>query len=52
MATRTSAYAGRWFGAAVIAASGAMMVLPFLWTVSTSITPGDEVLQLPPRLIP
>ncbi len=52
MGTRRTAAAGRWFGYAVIAASGAMMVLPFLWTVSTSITPGDEVLQLPPRLIP
>ncbi len=52
MATRSSAHPGRWFGAAVIVASGAMMVLPFLWTLSTSLTPGDEVLQLPPQLIP
>lgn len=52
MATRASAHPGRWFGAAVIVASGAMMVLPFLWTLSTSLTPGDEVLQLPPQLIP
>lgn len=52
MATRTSGYTGRWFGMAVIVASGALMVLPFLWTLSTSMTPGDEVLQLPPRLIP
>jgi multiple sugar transport system permease protein len=43
---------GRWFGAAVIVASGAMMVLPFLWTLSTSLTPGEDVLQLPPQLIP
>jgi multiple sugar transport system permease protein len=52
MATRPSAHPGRWFGAAVIVASGAMMVLPFLWTLSTSLTPSDEVLQLPPQLIP
>ena len=52
MATRTSTYAGRWFGIAVIVASGAMMVLPFLWTLSTSLTPSEEVLQLPPQLIP
>jgi multiple sugar transport system permease protein len=52
MATRPSAHPGRWFGAAVIAASGAMMVLPFLWTLSTSLTPSDEVLQMPPQLIP
>ena len=52
MGTRRTAAAGRWVGYAVIAASGALMVLPFQWTVSTSITPGDEVLQLPPRLIP
>jgi multiple sugar transport system permease protein len=52
MATRSSAHPGRWFGAAVIVASGAMMVLPFLWTLSTSLTPSDEVLQLPPQLIP
>jgi len=52
MATRLSAHPGRWFGAAVIVASGAMMVLPFLWTLSTSLTPSDEVLQMPPQLIP
>jgi multiple sugar transport system permease protein len=52
MATRTSVHPGRWFGAAVIVASGAMMVLPFLWTLSTSLTPGEDVLQLPPQLIP
>jgi multiple sugar transport system permease protein len=52
MATRASVHPGRWFGAAVIVASGAMMVLPFLWTLSTSLTPGEDVLQLPPQLIP
>jgi multiple sugar transport system permease protein len=52
MATRTNVRPGRWFGAAVIVASGAMMVLPFLWTLSTSLTPGEDVLQLPPQLIP
>jgi multiple sugar transport system permease protein len=52
MATRTNVRPGRWFGAAVIVVSGAMMVLPFLWTLSTSLTPGEDVLQLPPQLIP
>jgi multiple sugar transport system permease protein len=52
MAPRPNAHPGRWFGAAVIVASGAMMVLPFLWTLSTSLTPSDEVLQMPPQLIP
>ena len=52
MATSAGPRAGRWLGSAVIVAAGAMMVLPFLWTLSTSLTPSDEVLQLPPRLIP
>jgi len=52
MATRAPVQAGRWFGAAVIIASGAMMVLPFLWTLSSSLQTSESLLQLPPQLIP
>lgn len=45
-------YTGRWFGTAVLVASGALMVLPFLWTLSTSLQTTESLLRLPPQLIP
>jgi multiple sugar transport system permease protein len=52
MATKPQMHTGRWFGTAVIVASGALMVLPFLWTLSTSLQTTDSLLKLPPQLIP
>ncbi|WP_309569723.1 carbohydrate ABC transporter permease [Deinococcus sp.] len=36
----------------LLALGGLVMVLPFLWMVSTSLKPSTDVLTLPPRLIP
>lgn len=36
----------------LLAFGGAVMLLPFLWMLSTSLKPSADVLTLPPRLIP
>jgi len=43
---------GGWLPALLIIAAGLAMVLPFLWTISTSLKPHETVLQLPPELLP
>ncbi len=43
---------GRWLPGLLILAAGMTMVVPFLWTVSTSLKPHETVLQLPPKLVP
>lgn len=35
-----------------ITLGAALMLVPFVWMVSTSLKPGDALLTLPPRLIP
>lgn len=35
-----------------LAIAGLFMVVPFIWTVSTSLKHGDQALELPPRLVP
>lgn len=47
---RTSAT--RVLGLAILVMAGLAMVLPFMWTLSTSLQSSDAVLQLPPQLIP
>ncbi|THF85548.1 carbohydrate ABC transporter permease [Deinococcus sp. KSM4-11] len=41
-----------WPAFVLLALGGLVMVLPFLWMVSTSLKPSTDVLTLPPRLIP
>ena len=36
----------------LLALGGVVMLLPFLWMLSTSLKPASEVLTLPPQLIP
>jgi multiple sugar transport system permease protein len=42
----------RLIGAVIVILAGAMMVFPFLWTLSTSLQTSDTLLQMPPQLIP
>lgn len=44
--------AGRWMAVAMVIAAGLTMLVPFIWTVSTSLKPHETVLQLPPQLVP
>lgn len=37
---------------AALCLGGVVMVVPFLWMISTSLKPSSDVLTLPPRLIP
>ena len=43
---------GRALTFAALLAGGVVMLVPFLWMLSTSLKPSGDVLILPPRLIP
>lgn len=42
----------RILGMSILVVAGLAMVLPFMWTLSTSLQTSEAVLQLPPQLIP
>ena len=39
----------RWVGVAVV---GAVILTPFLWSLSTSLKVKDDILRMPPKLFP
>lgn len=43
---------GRFMRYAVLLLSGAVMVIPFLWMVTTSLKPPNAVLTVPPQIVP
>ena len=42
----------RWLSFTLVALGALVMVLPFLWMLSTSLKPSSAVLTLPPQLLP
>lgn len=42
----------RALGSLVLTVAGMAMVLPFLWTLSTSLQPTETLLRIPPELVP
>ncbi|MGI8748161.1 MAG: carbohydrate ABC transporter permease [Deinococcus sp.] len=43
---------GPWVTFALLLAGAMLMLIPFVWMISTSLKPSTDVLTLPPRLIP
>lgn len=43
---------GSWVTFALLLAGAVLMIIPFVWMISTSLKPSTDVLTLPPRLIP
>jgi multiple sugar transport system permease protein len=42
----------RWFTYAILVALGGVFLIPFLWTVSTSLKKNEDAFQFPPQWIP